>query len=615
MDPLTYFVVWIVTTAAMIALAPKPPKPKPAALSDFDFPVAEEGRPIPVVFGTVNITGANVLWYGDLRSQPIRKKSLFSSTTVGYRYFIGVQFGLCHGPVNAITGIEVGEKQAWSGSATGTSSVNVSLPDLFGGEKREGGLAGTFDLEFGGAAQTPNAYLTAQLGTPLSAHRGILGVIFRGTSSGGGYIGTTAYPKPFAFRVRRTTAGWHGGTAWYSAKATIDSRHSNPAHVLYECLTNPDWGMGIDASLLDSASWTAAADKLFAEGFGLSLIWNQQTTIEAFAQTILDHIAGAIAFRLDTGKYEITLLRGDYDASTLPVYDESNVLAMEKRELRGWGDTTNEVTLVYTDPDSYKPASITAQDLAGIAIQGRVSQTLQMPAIHDSALAAKVAERELAARVVPMSVIQIRVNRDAWAASQGDLFKLTWPKYGFASVVFRVLKIQKGSLEDNSITIDALQDIYALNDGLGTYVSRGSAPSVPTETEGTTTESAGASVLSTTTTTPPGSPADGATYYVPTGATGAWAGKAGQIATWNAEEGAWEFTEVDGAPVVFNEATSAYVTLNGDGTTAAAPWLAWSAVPASTSATGTAGQVAYDSGYFYVCTATNTWKRTELTTW
>jgi hypothetical protein len=37
-------------------------------------PVAEEGRPIPVVFGTVTVTGANVLWYGDLRSTPIQKK-------------------------------------------------------------------------------------------------------------------------------------------------------------------------------------------------------------------------------------------------------------------------------------------------------------------------------------------------------------------------------------------------------------------------------------------------------------------------------------------------------------------------------------------------------------
>jgi hypothetical protein len=37
--------------------------------------------------------------------------------------------------------------------------------------------------------------------------------------------------------------------------------------------------------------------------------------------------------------------------------------------------------------------------------------------------------------------------------------------------------------------------------------------------------------------------------------------------------------------------------------------------PASASATGTAGQVAYDTSFFYVCTATNTWKRVAIATW
>jgi len=45
--------------------------------------------------------------------------------------------------------------------------------------------------------------------------------------------------------------------------------------------------------------------------------------------------------------------------------------------------------------------------------------------------------------------------------------------------------------------------------------------------------------------------------------------------------------------------------------------LTWSEVPASASATGTAGQIAYDNatGFFYVATAANTWKRTPLSAW
>lgn len=37
--------------------------------------------------------------------------------------------------------------------------------------------------------------------------------------------------------------------------------------------------------------------------------------------------------------------------------------------------------------------------------------------------------------------------------------------------------------------------------------------------------------------------------------------------------------------------------------------------PASATSNGTAGQIAYDAGFFYVCVATNTWKRVAISTW
>jgi hypothetical protein len=39
------------------------------------------------------------------------------------------------------------------------------------------------------------------------------------------------------------------------------------------------------------------------------------------------------------------------------------------------------------------------------------------------------------------------------------------------------------------------------------------------------------------------------------------------------------------------------------------------AAPASATASGAAGDFTWDSSYFYVCTATNTWKRAALSTW
>ena len=39
------------------------------------------------------------------------------------------------------------------------------------------------------------------------------------------------------------------------------------------------------------------------------------------------------------------------------------------------------------------------------------------------------------------------------------------------------------------------------------------------------------------------------------------------------------------------------------------------AAPAAITSTGSRGEIRYDSGYIYICVATNTWKRATLNTW
>jgi hypothetical protein len=47
--------------------------------------------------------------------------------------------------------------------------------------------------------------------------------------------------------------------------------------------------------------------------------------------------------------------------------------------------------------------------------------------------------------------------------------------------------------------------------------------------------------------------------------------------------------------------------------------LEWKTVattaPGANNSTGQTGQIAFDSGYIYVCVATNTWKRASLASW
>lgn len=69
-----YLAIALVAGYVAAALAPKPEPPKPAGMDDFDVPTADDGKPIAVVFGEVWMRDPNVIWYGDLRSTPIKKK-------------------------------------------------------------------------------------------------------------------------------------------------------------------------------------------------------------------------------------------------------------------------------------------------------------------------------------------------------------------------------------------------------------------------------------------------------------------------------------------------------------------------------------------------------------
>lgn len=65
---------WIVLTMVIsyAMQAASMPKPENATAGKLDVPEPDPGRPLPVVFGTNIIKGANVTWYGDAAAVPIK---------------------------------------------------------------------------------------------------------------------------------------------------------------------------------------------------------------------------------------------------------------------------------------------------------------------------------------------------------------------------------------------------------------------------------------------------------------------------------------------------------------------------------------------------------------
>lgn len=380
--------------------------------------------------------------------------------TVGYKYYLGMHMVLCHGPVDKVTRIEVDGKTAWSGNATG-GAISVNAPDLFGGESREGGVSGRVDIDMGGPLQGRNAYLQGRLGADIPAYRGVLGAVLNQV-----YVGLNPYLKRWAFWASRIHVRQDGIAQWYDAKAEING-DMNPAHILRECLTDPDWGMGYPEADIDDASFTAAADQMFTEGMGMSLLWDRSVTLEEFIQIVLKHIDGSIYVDRSTGKFVLKLARGGYDINSLLVLDESSVDRITDFKRNTIGELVNSVTVVYWDANTGKNGSVTVQDIALAAQQqATIGTTKQFPGFTNGTLATQVAARSLKALSVPLASGTIYANRKAASLNVGDVFVLSWPRYGISQLVMRVANVEMGALGSNVVKIQAVEDVFALSSAI-----------------------------------------------------------------------------------------------------------------------------------------------------
>lgn len=450
--------MWVALTVLGELLRPKT-KRKGRDPGTLEFPDNRQDRKIPLFAGTVQIRGPLLPWYGDLRVKAIKEKvksGMFSSTkvTVGYRYYAGMQLILGHGPIDAVTAVRFGRKSAWTGSAINTG-IAIDQPTLFGEADAEGGVSGTLYVHDGALDQAVDAYLAQELGA-VPAHGGVAYVVWSDAGrTAGGYLGNSKSPPEIWITARRLPRPLASG------QHNING-HANPAEFLYELHTHPRWGAGMGVDQVDTASFLAAANTLYNEGFGLDLLYTDAQDVEAIMLDVLEHIDGLIYTDIATGKRVLTLARADYVVGSLPTLDETNsTLTAYSRP--AWDETTNEVHVTYTDTTTGDPGTVLAQDLANQQIQQAVvAATIQYPGLPTAALAQKVAYRDLRNLAYPQAKCTVEADRIGATLRPGMLFKLDHAALGIAGMVMRVNKLGYGTLTRGRVRIDAVQDLDAL---------------------------------------------------------------------------------------------------------------------------------------------------------
>jgi hypothetical protein len=244
---------------------------------------------------------------------------------------------------------------------------------------------------------------------------------------------------------------------------------ANPAHIIYEALTNAEWGMGSSSDLIDVAGFEAVGQTLFYEPLGLSVLWTKQQTLQDFIQEILDHIQAVLFVDPQTGLLTLKLIRGDYDVDTLPTISPSTAnLTSFSRKL--WGDIVNEISVTWTNPDNEQDETVTVHDLASITTQGSVvPDSRNYYGVRYADLAKRLAARDLRSAGAPLATFEADVDRSFWYLRPASVLLVDWPEYGLSGLVARVTGIDYGKPGDPTIKLNLIEDVFGLD--MGDYVT------------------------------------------------------------------------------------------------------------------------------------------------
>ena len=502
MNPITIALIQIAISLVITAIASRmmgETGVKAKGLDDFTFPTVSRDRSIPVVFGDVLVEGPNVTWFGDYKARGDEEGGDFftAKTVVGYKYHIGMEIAICWGQLDSIEQIWFGDNIAWDNrgnvlsgtvdglpSPAGLNELAVDAMDLFGGDKNGGGVRAFCKFYAGDSEQGADEYMTTQLGVAYN-HRGLAKLIWYGPSDEnqdnvtsfnkkkGGYVGESTFIPPIKLRVQ------HYPNFLGSANKFIgngDQRGANPAEVVY-CLligryanvnsTEPTVPV-IPADLIDNASFLAAATQLATDGMGISFQWQRDASPRDIINDIMYHVEGYLSEDTSSGKIRMVLNRADYDPNTVPIFDETNIVDFTSYLRINPTAAVNRIAATYTSPEEeFKTIPVMVEDLGNVYEQEMGAPAdIDLHMFHDVDVTIARATRELVQLSEGIVSGAFKANRDAYSLNIGDPIKISWEGFGVAELLVRVTEKITGDLDDRSITVKFIQDLY----GIGTAI-------------------------------------------------------------------------------------------------------------------------------------------------
>lgn len=432
-----------------------------------------------------------------------------SSQTTGYRYGLSVVMVLQEGAVDEIlefryserttwkydptagpyvpdgrwgkpfVGVQAGDKINWNQRIIGDTDITIKGYQVLGGDDREGGMWGNVHISMGKSA-TPCPFLANRFGANTPAYVDCTTLIFENFI----WSGNNPYFKPLAVLTKSFRQNWRDDNVWYPEKLVINDLDMNPAHILYQTITSRKFGMDYFPAEIDDANFRAAADRFYSEGMGLSIRWDQESSVEDFNSMICQTVGAELRLDESTGLYQIALIRDNYSVESLTEITPDQIIEMQSFERAGYGELGNQLTVMYTDRDQVQqPVTLQAQD--AIAKQGGqiIPVTREYLAVRDPVLAARLCARDLAGISSTLAAATIIVDMTLYNHQRGDVIALTLPSKGMVKAPFRILDINKKQITDGKIEVVLAEDVFGLPDNsyVGVQPSEWTNPSGPPE--------------------------------------------------------------------------------------------------------------------------------------
>lgn len=334
---------------------------------------------------------------------------------------------------------------------------DINEPELFGGRENGGGWVGNVRYYPGNFTQGIDPDLESSVGAGLvPAYRGLAYIMMPNQ-----FIGERPALSRMEFEMARYTDNLINGV---NGQAFLDSLDADPAEVIYTMCIDGWAGLDIATSRFNLASFQAASATLISEQHGVSGVVSSSRQGKQVLREILAQIDGVLAEN-SAGEVELRLIRDDYDVGTLPIYDEDDIIEISRYSQTAWSDVVTEVKVIYSVRDSDGDGKVApAQNDATLdMINTRRTTEVSFPFCYDANLANQLAARELSRLSIPLVKFTAIMNRSAYQLVVGDVIKVSFAEYGLSELVCRVQKVDTGELDNNKVTVELIQDIYAIS--------------------------------------------------------------------------------------------------------------------------------------------------------